>query len=317
MRHTRHGGWPGALILGSGLLALLGPAPRAAARTVNVPNHATLVKLLLRPAPAGVRYRFGARLVARGEVDAEWLVIRNRRLLGRLTWARTLSLHRARVPSFAFLRRLKLLQRLDLRRTSIRSLAPLRALTRLRELDVADTRVRSLAPLKGLVELEVLDLSGTRVTDLSPLRGRHLERLTLAPRGSALPDLTPLSSIGRLRLRRARPRTDFSSLKRVRVQELVLDGTRVQSLGALADHPTLQRLSLRHTRVPVSAVRRLLRKAPGMTVILPDGRTVGRVLVWIRVAPSPGSYPCLIGAGECARETYGPQRRPTYKFVMP
>ena len=305
------------MILGSGLLALFGPAPRAAARTVNVPDHATLVRLLLQPAPAGARYRFGAKLVARGEVDAEWLVIRNRRLLRRLTWVHTLSLHRARVPSFAFLRRLKLMERLDLRRTSIRSLAPLRGLTRLHELDLADTRVQDLGPLRALSDLEVLDLSGTRVTDLTPLRGRHLERLGLSPRGSALPDLSPLSSIGRLRLRRAGPRTDFSGLKRVRVQELVLDGTRVRDLGALAGHPTLQRLSLRHTRVPLSAVRQLLRKAPGMTVILPDGRTVGRVLVWIRVAPSPGSYPCLIGAGECARETYGPQRRPTYRFVMP
>jgi Leucine-rich repeat (LRR) protein len=325
MRRARHGEllgiparWLGLLALGAALGVALGMAPVAHARTVDIPDHDALVRLLLGPHVPGARYRIAPALAARGELDAEWLRIRNRALLAQLGFVRTLSLRRATVGSFAFLSRMPRLERVDLSRTVIRSLAPLGRASTLRELDLADTSVTDLTPLAGLAGLEELDLSGTRVTDLTPLRGRGLIRLTLGRAGPwALPDLRPLGAVTTLTLRHAPAGLDLAPLRALRLAELVLDGTAVRNIAALAAHPTLTRLSLRHTGVPVASVRALLGRSPGLRVVMPDGRVVGRVVVWRRVAPDPADTPCLVGQGECTREAFGPRLVPSHRFVMP
>lgn len=326
MRRARHGDRLGAPATASGPLAsLLGlalclgaAAPSARARTVDVPDHDTLVRLLLRPHAPGVRYRIGPGLAAREELDAEWLRLRNMALLRQLGFVRTLSLRRATVPSFGFLLAMPRLERLDLSRTAIRSLAPLARAVGLTELDLADTPVIDLRPLARMRHLRELDLSGTAVTDLSPLAGRRLRRLTLGRPGRwSLPDLSRLGAVGTLTLRHVVPGLDLAPLRRVRLAELALEGTTVRDLSALAAHPTLDRLSLRRTRVSVAAVRALLRRSPALRVVMPDGRVVGRVTVFREVAPDPRDYPCLVGAGPCLSESFGPQRVRATRFVMP
>lgn len=309
--------WPTLPALG--LLAVgLALGPRAQARTVTVNDHETLVGHLLRPPVPGLEVSFGPALVARAELDADGLHLRNTPLLGRLTFLRTLSLRRARVSSFGFLSAMPRLERVDLSATTIRSLEALRLATRLQELDLSDTAVRDLGPLAGLAHIAHLDIAGTRVTSLGPLRGRRLVRLVLGGRGAwALPDLRALSDVGTLVLREAPRGLDLQPLRTLRVAALDLGALAPPHLDALRDHPTLERLVLGSTRVPLDAVRALLRGSPRLQVVLPDGRTVGRVLESREAPPDPRDYPCILGVGPCAEERFGPRRIPRYRFILP
>lgn len=322
MRQTRHGVCPGraapALVLGLGAFWLLGGSAPARARTTTIQDHRGLLRSLLSPHRAGTRYRFSKRVKARGELDAEWMVLRNRPLLRSLTWLRTAALHRARVASFSFLSRWKGIERLDLSKTRLQSLRPLRGLKRLVELDVSETAVRNVAPLTGCPALSRLDVAETRVTDLTPLKGRRLDRLVLGRPGmTRLPRVEGLGRIGVLKVRRAAAGLDLGRLQKVQVEQLVLDRTPIRTLKGLSGHPTLSRLSLRGTRVPRAAIRAFLTMNRSVTVVTPAGKLVGRIVVWVKVAPNPLDYPCLTGIGECAEERFGPSLRPRYHWVDP
>jgi Leucine-rich repeat (LRR) protein len=288
------------------------------ARQVQVTSHEELIGLLLRPPTPGLEVRLAPGLRSRAELDGDGLRIRNERLLASLTHLRTLSLRRASLPTFAFLAAMPLLERVDLSATSIRSLEGLRKAKSLRELDISDTGVVDLIPLADLAHLERLDLSGTRVRDLEPLRGRRLSRLVLGGRGAwALPDLSPLAGVEILILRGAPRRLDLEPLRSLPLGALHLDGMVEPRLDALADHPTLERLVLTGSKVSLGSVRALLRRSGRLGVVLPDGRAVGRVVAFRPRPPDPRDYPCLVGAGSCAREGFGPRREPVFRFVMP
>lgn len=304
-------------ILGACTAALLLSSP-GHARTRVVTDHEALVARLLAPPAPGAIYRFDPALVARAELDADGLILRNGPLLAKLAFLRTLSLRRARVPGFAFLAAMPLLERLDLSATSIRSLASLARCRRLRELDLSDTAVSDLRPLAGLARLEHLDLSNSRVKSLSPLRGRRLSSLTLgARRPWVLPNLEPLGHVTRLVLRSPPADLDLRPLGKVQVEELVLEATTLPRLEPLVGHHTLGKVVLVGTRVDLPALRALLRRWPGLEVVMPDGRRVGRVVVTREVPPDPRDYPCLMGWGPCEEERFGPRREPVVRFVLP
>lgn len=266
---------------------------------------------------AGTRYRFGARLRAAADLDADWIVIRNGPLLRSLTWLRTASFSRATLPGFAFLQLWKDLRGLDLSKTRIRSLRPLSGLQHLRELDISATAVNDLRPLSKLKSLMDLRLSETRITDLSPLKLMALARLELgASRMTRLPRLSTLA-VDKLVITDAAAHLDFSPLAKARITHLVLDATAVTRLKGLASHPTLAGISLRKTRVTLGTIRRLLKKNRSLQVITPKGRTVGQVVRWVRARPRLSNYPCLLGTGACRTQTFGWERRRVIHWIAP
>jgi len=303
---------PGLILLAQGL----GGAD-AQARTLRIDDHSRLVRTLMQRHRPGTRYRIGARLRAKGDLDADWIAIRNTTLLRQLTWLRSLSLSRATVPGFAFLKRLIRLERLDLSKTRISSVRPLAGLTRLRQVDLSSTRVRDLSPLVRCTSLMDLRLSETRVRDLSVLRSTTLSRLELGSRKmTRLPNLSILV-VDTLVITDAKPRLDFTPMAKAQVTRLVLDATGVTQLKGLASHPNLRAISLRRTRVTLQTIRALLKKNRALQVVTPKGRTVGRVVQWVQARPRLSNYPCLLGTGACTRETFGWERRRIVRWIAP
>lgn len=300
------------------VLLVTGSAPPAAARVLVLRDHDALLGALLRPHRAGTRYRFAPPLTDLADLSAQSITVRNRTLLGQLGFLRTLSLRRSRVGDLGFVAALRRLERLDLGHTDVRSLAPLAALPGLTEVSLAFTAVTDLAPLKRCAGLRDLDLTGTPVPDLSALAGVTLERLTLGRRGPGpLLDASPLAAVDTVIVAEAPPGADLAPLARVKVRRLVLDGQPVRSLRPLVGHASLLELSLRGTAVPVAEVRALLRARPQVAVVMPDGRRVGRTVTYVLVPPDPRDYPCLRGGPPCARDYFGPVKRPVERFVRP
>ncbi|MFH2009313.1 MAG: hypothetical protein ABI333_22170 [bacterium] len=313
MRRTGLGVCASALVL---LIGLRGD--EAEARTLVIDNEKQLVTALMRPHRAGTRYRFGASMLAKGELEADWVTLRNNVLLKRLTWLRALSLRRSKVPSFGFLRHLTRLERLDLAQTRIRSLKPLARLRALRLLDLSATPVQSLKPLQGCGALSELRLGDTRVSDLSPLKGRFLHRLALGRSGmKRLPRLGDLAGVDTLIITEGAASLELLPLLKLHLTALVLDDSRVTGIAPLSGHPHLRTLSLRRTMVSLPAIRALLAKNRHLRIITPKGRAVGQVVVWVKVAPRISQYPCLTDTGSCPREYFGPQRRPVYRWIDP
>jgi hypothetical protein len=289
----------------------------AQARTLRIDDHCKLVQTLMQRHRPGTRYRIGSKLRAKGDLDADWIAIRNRTLLRQLTWLRSLSVSRATVPGFAFLKRLTKLERLDLSKTRISSVRPLAGLTRLRHLDLSSTRVRDLGPLVRCTSLMDLRLSETRVQDLTALRSTTLARLVLgSPKMVRLPKLGSLA-VDTLVITDAKARLDFTPLAQAQVTRLVLDATGVKQLRGLANHPTLRVISLRRTRVTLQTIRALLAKNRTLQVVTPRGRTVGRVIEWAPARPRLSNYPCLLGLGACGRETFGWERKKVIRWIAP
>jgi len=303
---------PGLFLLVSGL-----GGSSLQARTLRIDNHSKLVQTLMERHRPGTRYRIGSVLKAKGDLDADWIAIRNVTLLGQLTWLRSLSLSRATVPSFTFLKRLKRLERLDLSKTRISSVRPLTGLTRLRQLDLSSTRVHDLRPLAKLASLMDLRLSETRVSDLTPLRLVSLARLDLgSPRMVRPPNLSTLS-VDTLVITDAGPRLDLTPLARARIDKLVLDATAVKQLRGLAKNSSLQVISLRRTPMKIQTIRALLAQNRTLQIITPKGRTVGRQITWVRSPPRLSNYPCLQGQGPCTRESFGQERRRVVHYITP
>lgn len=303
---------PGLFLLAQGL-----GGSYAQARTLRIDDHSKLVQTLMQRHRPGTRYRIGSTLRAKGDLDADWIAIRNTTLLRQLTWLRSLSLSRATVPGFAFLKRLTRLERLDLSKTRISSVRPLAGLTRLRQLDLSTTRVKDLGPLVRCTSLMDLRLSETRVRDLTALRSTTLARLELgSPKMTRLPNLSTLA-VDTLVITDAKPRLDFAPMVQAQVTRLVLDASGVQHLGGLAKHPTLRAISLRRTRVTLQTIRALLKKNRTLQVVTPKGHTVGRVISWVQARPRLSNYPCLLGTGACTRETFGWERRRIVRWIAP
>ena len=318
MAGTRHKVAVGALALVPGLVALMLVAEDdAQARTRTIDTHAKLVQTLMQRHRPSTRYRFGAALRAKADLDADWITIRNTTLLRKLTWLRSLSLSRATVPSFAFLKRLKRLERLDLSKTRISSVRPLAGLTRLRQLDLSSTRIKDVGPLARCASLMDLRLGDTRVRDLSALGAATLSRLELgSSKMTRLPKLsTP--AVHTLVITDAKSRLDSTPLAQAQVTRLILNATGVTHLKGLATHPTLRTISLRRTRVTLKSIRALLKKNRSLQIITPKGRTVGTILAWIQARPRLSNYPCLTGTGPCTRETFGYERRPILRWIAP
>jgi Leucine Rich repeats (2 copies) len=289
----------------------------AQARTLRIDNHSKLVQTLMERHRPGTRYRIGAKLRAKGDLDADWITIRNATLLRQLTWLRSLSLSRASVPGFVFLKNLGRLERLDLSKTRITSLGPLARLTRLRQLDLSSTGVRDVRPLAKLTSLMDLRLSETRVRDLTSLHSFTLARLELgSPKMARPPNLSTLT-VDTLVITDAGPRPDLTPLARARIGKLVLDATGVKQLRGLEKNKTLQVISLRQTQVTLQTIRALLTQNRALQIITPKGRTVGRVITWVRTPPRVSDYPCLQGQGPCTRETFAPKRQPIVRWIAP
>lgn len=298
------------------LIAGLG-TPDARARTLRIDSHSKLVQTLMQRHRRGTRYRIGAALRTRAELDADWIAIRNTTLLRQLTWLRSLSLSRATVPGFAFLARLKRLERLDLSKTRISSLRPLAGLTRLRQLDLTATRVKDLRPLVRCTSLMDLRLSETPVQDLTALGAITLARLELgSSKMTRLPKLSNLA-VDTLVITDAKPGLDFTPMAPAQVTTLILDATGVTHVKGLAGHPTLRAISLRRTRVTLPTLRALLKKNRTLQIVTPKGRTVGSVVRWLPARPRLSNYPCLTGQGACTRETFGWERRRVLRWIAP
>jgi len=306
-----------ALAVGLAVLFVGLPSPDAQARTLRIDTHSKLVQTLMQRHRRGTRYRFGPALLAKGDLDADWIAIRNTTLLRQLTWLRSLSLSRATLPGFAFLKRLKRLERLDLSKTQISSLRPLAGLTRLRQLDLSATRVKDLRPLVRCTSLMDLRLSETPVQDLSALRTTTLARLELGSSNmTRLPKLSTLA-VDTLVITDAKPGLDFAPMAQAQVTTLILDATGVIQVKGLAGHPTLRAISLYRTRVTLRTVQALLKKNRTLQIVTPKGRTVGSVVRWLPTRPRLSNYPCLNGQGACTRETFGWERRRVLRWIAP
>ena len=64
-------------------------------------------------------------------------------------------------------------------------------------------------------------------------------------------------------------------------------------------------------------IRAFLSRTRQVEVITTKGKRVGRTVVWVRVAPRPSDYPCLMGTGACPTERFGPRLHPRYHWVDP
>ena len=146
------------------------------------------------------------------------------------------------------------LKKLWLGRTAVADLSPLAGMP-LEQLELTATKVTNLGPLRGAPLLRLLISGNPQLIDLEPVAAlTHLQFLDLSQTGCVR--LEPLAALRTLRtLWLAATRVeDLASLRGLLIEELVLDGTRIQDkdLTIIAALP-LQRLSLRQC----AAVRNL------------------------------------------------------------
>ena len=135
--------------------------------------------------------------------------------------------------------------------TNLTTLAGFEKLHRLEHLDVSDAPLSDISPIDGLPALKHLDVGGTQVSDLLSVRRlTHLERLDIGD--TSVAGLQPLEELAAWQ-REFRKSSDEQSPSpwpnTTGLKELIVSGSKVISLAAIAKIETLESLQLNDTSI--------------------------------------------------------------------